>query len=88
MPLVALDSWGFRQAALLVLGATTAALQVLVVREGLAVASGNEAVIALLFGVWMLETAAGAAMASKRAASLNQVAFAFGSYGFCKSPPS
>lgn len=65
--------------ALLALGASTAALQTLAVREGLAVASGNEAVVAMLFGVWMLETALGAALG--RRGSPRLVAPALSLYG-------
>ena len=53
------------RAAIFVLGASTAALQILAVREGMAVAGGNEAVVALFLGVWMLETAVGASIRSK-----------------------
>lgn len=69
------------RAAILVLGASTAALQTLAVREGMAVAGGNEAVVALLFGVWMLETAIGASVGSKRVVRAGRVGLALFTYG-------
>ena len=47
---------------ILLLGASTATLQTLAVREGMASSGGNEAVVGALFGIWMLLTAAGAAL--------------------------
>jgi spermidine synthase len=67
--------------ALLALGASTAVLQTLAVREGMAVASGNEAVVAILFGVWMLETALGAYWGRRRSVSPHRVALALAAYG-------
>ena len=52
----------FARVSIVVLGASTALLQTLAVREGLAIASGNEAVIALLLAVWMVSTAIGASV--------------------------
>jgi spermidine synthase len=54
---------------LLALGAATAVLQTLAVREGLAMTSGDEAVVAILFGVWLLETALGASLSRWKSAS-------------------
>ena len=47
---------------ILLLGASTATLQTLAVREGMASSGGNEAVVGSLFGIWMLLTAAGSAL--------------------------
>lgn len=67
--------------ALLALGASTAVLQTLAVREGMAVASGNEAVVAILFGIWMLETALGAYLGRRRSVSAHRVAQGLAAYG-------
>jgi spermidine synthase len=81
MPDVAPNPPNSSRAALLALGASTAALQTLAVREGMAVASGNEAVVAMLFGIWMSETALGASIARKHPSTPSRVGFALSVYG-------
>ena len=69
-----------RRAPLLALGAATAVLQTLAVREGMAMTSGDEAVVAILFGVWLLETALGASLSRWRRASAKASSLALALY--------
>jgi spermidine synthase len=58
--------------AIAALGASTAILQTLAVREGMAATAGDEAVLALLFGIWLVMTALGAAVGRKSAATTDR----------------
>jgi spermidine synthase len=65
---------------LLALGAATAVLQTLAVREGMAMTSGDEAVVAILFGVWLFETALGASSSRWTKASAKTVTLGLAMY--------
>ncbi len=69
-----------RRVPLLALGAASAVLQTLAVREGMAMTSGDEAVVATLFGVWLLETALGASLSRWRSASPKTTTLALATY--------
>ena len=63
------------------LGAASSVWQTLVVREALAVTSGSEAVVAVVFGVWLMHTAAGAYLGKLGSARPWVVAVGFVGYG-------
>ncbi|MBI5538098.1 MAG: 4Fe-4S binding protein [Deltaproteobacteria bacterium] len=68
---------------ILLLGACTAVLQTLAVREAMASTGGNEAVVAALFGIWMVLTAGGAAIGRSSRATPRAVAIALVVYASC-----
>jgi len=70
-----------RRLPLLCLGAASAALQVLAIREGMAVTAGDETVVALLMGIWLIETALGAMGSRTRTARRTTVSAGFTIYG-------
>ena len=62
---------------LFVLGLTAMATQVIMIREFLAIFHGNELIIGLFLGFWMVLTAVGAFLAVQSSKSSSQFAFQF-----------
>ncbi len=75
-----------RSAPILLLGAASAILQTVALRESIAVLGGNEAVVALLFGAWLTLTAVGA-FAVRRTHVPSRRALAAGFVGYAALAP-